>query len=73
MFLCKKLYLWLWLLTLTWPSRVEPGGSDYAAACQYIADKFLLWPGQTRRPDTFICATDTAQVKALIGSIVGTL
>ncbi|KIX95466.1 uncharacterized protein Z520_08983 [Fonsecaea multimorphosa CBS 102226] len=53
------------------------GGSDYAAACRYISDKFTMWPPaghlQTRRPDSFICATDTAQVRMLMDSVVGTL
>ncbi|OAP54351.1 hypothetical protein AYL99_11452 [Fonsecaea erecta] len=48
------------------------GGSDYTAACKYISDKFTS-PGQMRGPESFICATDTAQVEKLIGSIVGTL
>ncbi|OAL20998.1 hypothetical protein AYO22_08418 [Fonsecaea multimorphosa] len=63
---------------MAWLIPSKPiGGSDYAAACRYISDKFTMWPPaghlQTRRPDSFICATDTAQVRMLMDSVVGTL
>ncbi|ETI22143.1 hypothetical protein G647_06216 [Cladophialophora carrionii CBS 160.54] len=48
------------------------GGADYAAAREYIANRFISM-GQTRYPDNYLCATDTAQVRLLMGRIIDRL
>ncbi|KAJ9607665.1 guanine nucleotide-binding protein subunit alpha [Cladophialophora chaetospira] len=48
------------------------GGSDYAAAREYISNKFISM-AQMRYPDNYICATDTSQVRLMLGRIMDRL
>ena len=50
-----------------------PGGADYAAACDYILNRFVsLNQAETKQIYThFTCATDTMQIKFVMGAVNG--
>lgn len=52
-----------------------PGGPDYAAACDYILNRFVsLNQAETKQIYThFTCATDTTQIRFVMGAVNGTI
>jgi len=50
------------------------GGPDYAAACDYILNRFVsLNQAETKQIYThFTCATDTTQIRFVMGAVNGT-
>lgn len=50
-----------------------PGGSDYAAACDYILNRFVsLNQAETKQIYThFTCATDTTQIRFVMAAVNG--
>ena len=49
------------------------GGPDYAAACDYILNRFVsLNQAETKQIYTqFTCATDTTQIRFVMGAVNG--
>lgn len=49
------------------------GGADYAAACDYILNRFVsLNQAETKQIYThFTCATDTTQIRFVMGAVNG--
>lgn len=56
------------------PSDWETGGPDYAAACDYILNRFVsLNQHDTKQVYThFTCATDTTQIRFVMAAVNGT-
>lgn len=56
------------------PSDAAPGGPDYAAACDYILNRFVsLNQHETKQIYThFTCATDTTQIRFVMAAVNGT-
>jgi len=56
-------------------TNVSQGGADYAAACDYILNRFVsLNQAETKQIYThFTCATDTTQIRFVMGAVNGRL
>ena len=54
-------------------TRLKLGGPDYAAACDYILNRFVsLNQAETKQIYThFTCATDTTQIRFVMGAVNG--
>jgi len=56
-------------------TNTSQGGADYAAACDYILNRFVsLNQAETKQIYThFTCATDTTQIRFVMGAVNGKL
>ena len=56
-------------------ANTSEGGADYAAACDYILNRFVsLNQAETKQIYThFTCATDTTQIRFVMGAVNGKL
>jgi len=61
------------LLQLIYVTKRSKGGSDYAAACDYILNRFVsLNQHETKQIYThFTCATDTTQIRFVMAAVNG--